>query len=933
MRRQGRSGLAALGLAAALLFGAAVAQTPTEEQLQIFQNLTPEQQQAVLDRITSGGNAADGQGIAMQGGTGNSEPASGQAKTGSAATNKDQASNTTTANNRARETRSLVPVLEPKDTVVLDVSVATPGDNQTTGTGTATPDKNAPELNETDRKRLQDLVTLVLARNPYTLDRTGQLNLPGFAPIALGGLTDAQATQRLGLEPALAGLKLKLTRLPLDQQPLKPFGYDLFGNAPATFSPVTDLPVPADYVVGAGDKFSVQLFGNQNRTINLTVNRDGSVSFPELGPIHVGGMTFNDARRAIEARVTQQMIGVQANVSMGEARAIRVFVLGEAKQPGSYTVSGLATMTTALFASRGITDVGSLRDIQLKRQGEVVRHLDLYDLLIGGDTSNDAKLQAGDVIFIPPVGATASIDGEVRRPAIYELRTEGTVADLVRIAGGLTPEADAARTSLTRIDTGGRHVIDVDLNSAGGRGQALHNGDTLHVAALRPQLDAGVQLDGFVYRPGFFAWRQGMHLTDVIGSAEELKPGADQHYILIIRHDSGPDRRLSLMSADLTAALGARGSAADPVLAQRDRIYVFDLAPGRERLIQPLLDEARMQSDVARPTEIVSVKGSVKVPGDYPQEPGMRVSDLLRAGGGLKPEAYEGTAELTRYKINASGMRETELVNIDLAAVLRGDASANLELRPYDYLLVQETPEWGRQQTVSLRGEVRFPGTYPIRTGETLHELLDRAGGLTSQAFPEGSAFTRTDLKALEQEQIDRLSASMRSDLITLSMQAARAGQVNAGEALLSGQSLLTQLQSARATGRFVIDLPGLLATDIHSEKDVLLRDGDELVVPKQRQEVTVIGEVQNSTSHLYQKKLVRNDYIRISGGTTRRADNSHIYVVRADGSVAIDHAIKPGDTIVVPVDAESMPALPFWQAVTQILYNVAVSVAAVNSF
>jgi protein involved in polysaccharide export with SLBB domain len=315
----------------------------------------------------------------------------------------------------------------------------------------------------------------------------------------------------------------------------------------------------------------------------------------------------------------------------------------------------------------------------------------------------------------------------------------------------------------------------------------------------------------------------------------------------------------------------------------------------------------------------------------------MRIADLLRAGGNLESAAYGGTAELTRYTISASGNRETELLTIDLAALRRGDASANLELRPYDYLLVQETPDWSEHGTITLRGEVRLPGVYTFRKGETLHEVLDRAGGLTTQAFPEGSAFTRSDLKVLEQQQLDRLAETMRADLVSLSMQAARAGQGNAGDALLAGQSLLTQLQAAKASGRFVIDLSGVLATEIRSEKDVLVRTGDELYVPKQRQEVTVIGEIQNSSSHLYQRKLGRGDYIKMSGGTTRRADKGQIYVVRADGRVATSSgvggmAIKPGDTIVVPVDAERMPRLPFWQAVTQILYNVAISVAAVNA-
>jgi protein involved in polysaccharide export with SLBB domain len=321
----------------------------------------------------------------------------------------------------------------------------------------------------------------------------------------------------------------------------------------------------------------------------------------------------------------------------------------------------------------------------------------------------------------------------------------------------------------------------------------------------------------------------------------------------------------------------------------------------------------------------------------------MRVSDLLRAGGGLEASAFGVEAELTRLMVDEAGARRTVLIDIDLAGVRRGDVVADIVLQSDDYLIVKETPDWNGREAVTLRGEVRFPGTYPIRRGETLRQVLERAGGLTTLAFPEGGAFTRRDLRESEQQQIDRYTERLSSELASLALQAANAGQAGAAEALQSGQALISQLQGAKATGRFVIDLPGLLAGQAGDERDVLLRDGDELVVPKLRQEVTVIGEVQNSMSHLYLPTLKRDDYLSLSGGSTKKADRGRIYVVRADGSVAIrsgsrfsrnyNVAIKPGDTIVVPLDTERMPRLPFWQAVTQLVYNLAVSVAAVNSF
>jgi polysaccharide export outer membrane protein len=956
--------------AASLLLAPALvanAQAPSEDQMQIFRNLSPEQQQMLLQQLGS-----------RDGASATSSPERRSATPTGANRNESE---TLDAERRRRlkdeEKEPLIAVMKPEDTVLLQVelperriipvapSPTVPGQTSPLLSGSVDPalQAQAPnaaganealnrrflepiEREDAERKKLEDLVDLLRSRNPYRLGRDASLTLPGFAPIALGGLTELQATQRLSAEPALFRLQVKLVRLPISKnglEGLKRFGYDLFDEAPSTFSPVTEVPVPAEYVVGVGDELSVQLFGTRNTNLRLVVGREGTVSFPELGPINVAGMTFSAAKQTIEGRVARQLIGVRANVQMGELRAIRVFVLGEAKQPGSYTVSGLATMTTALFGSGGVKPIGSLRDIQLKRQGQVVRRLDLYDLLIKGNTSDDAKLVAGDVIFIPPVGPTVSVDGEVKRPAIYELRGESTLGDLVGIAGGLTPESDPVRGSLTRIEgTGRRVVLPVDLSAAAGNRVDVKNGDVLRIARLRPQLDSGVVLDGFVWREGPLAWREGLRLSDVIGSVDELKPNADQNYVLI-RRESGPDRRISVLSADLNNALAAPGSAADVLLQPRDHLTVFDKGPGRERIIKPLLDELRLQSELSRPTEVVRVQGRVKVPGEYPLETDMTVRDLLRAGGNLETSAYGGKAELARYTVTDTGAHQTELIDIDLAAVRRGDVSANVMLRPFDYLLVKETPDWGDHEEVTLKGEVRFPGTYPIRRGETLHDLMMRAGGLAPSAFPRGAAFVRKEIKENEKKQLDLLADRMAADVATLSLQAAAANQEGASSALMAGQSLLAQLRTAKPVGRMIIDLPALLAGKTGGVKDVILRDGDELVVPKLRQEVMVIGEVQGATSHLYTPSLKRDNYIDLSGGTTRKADRGRIYVVRANGSVvserrslftrSYDVAVEPGDTIVVPLDAERMPKLQLWQAVTQIIYNLAISAAAINSF
>jgi polysaccharide biosynthesis/export protein len=915
-------------------------QVPTAEQLELLRTMSPEDREALMEDLGIGGALLGGEGTS----TGTSSAGEREARS-----DEDAAMRRDRGYTSDRELKE--DALKPDDSVLIDIDIkkATPPRIESQGPGLppiTIPGEPAPELLPGELAEHQRRINLIRSRNPYQLDHSGSLVLPGFAPIMLAGLDEEQATHRLTAVNAFLKLDVKVTRLPVRKSGvagLKHFGYDLFKDSASTFAPFTDVPVPADYIVGPGDNLNVQLFGSQNRNLRLVVGRDGRISFPELGPISVGGQTFDRVAENLEQRVAKQMIGVRASVTMGQTRSIRVFVMGEANRPGSYTISGLATMTSALFASGGVRPIGSLRDIQLKRQGKVIRRLDLYDLLLRGDTSDDANLLPGDVIFIPPVSATVAVDGEVQRPAIYEIKGETTVANMIQLAGGPTSEADTSRVALVRVDDRrNRVVVDVPLDAPTGRSEILRSGDSLRVLRLRPTLDQGVTVEGYVFRPGHVAWRDGLRLVDVLGSIDELKPNADLNYVLI-RRELPPDRRVVMLSADLSAALRDPASAKNVELKPRDRIIVFDVESGRRDLLDPLIEEVRRQSRIDQPTEVVRIDGRVKASGEYPLEPQMRISDLLRAGGGLADAAYGTKAELTRYRLGDDG-RKTLLVDIDLAAILKGDESADLRLQPFDFLNVKEVPEWSEQEQVTLLGEVRFPGIYPIQRGETLRSVLARAGGLTDLAFTEGSIFIREELQKREQEQLDRLAERLQSDLASAALQAVAANQGQAGQALTIGQSLLTQLESTKAVGRLVIDLDRTLESPHGSTDDVVLRANDQLIIPKQKQEVTVIGEIHSATSHFYRENLTRDDYIDLSGGATRKADRGRIYIVRANGSVVSSEnsgwfrrsgqvAMKPGDTIVVPLDTERMPALPLWQAIASILANLTVSAAAISSF
>ncbi|WKZ12697.1 MAG: SLBB domain-containing protein [Gammaproteobacteria bacterium] len=956
-------------LVTALLPLLAAAQTSSGGALEIFQSMSPEQQRAVLESLQ--------------------ENQDGQSDSGFQSPEMD--------NQRLRlpqpsmdDQRMLMgkPRIQPKDTVLLDLRLTVTEQQKAKPvaappmTGGALPQAGAdqraqpavepaPEdpvraaqAREDMRRRAlqllpedqikafeaaEELRRQAMAANPYQLDRYGQLWIPGLPAIALAGLTEEQATERLAREPAMELLTVKVTLLnlqPLGVESLKPFGYDVFAPRGTTFQSGANIPIPAEYVVGPGDTLELQLLGNTKGKFNLVVSRDGDVRIPEIGPVTIAGLTFPQAQDAITNIVSEQMIGTRAVVTMGRLRSARVLVTGEAKQPGTYTVGGLATITNVLGASGGVKDIGSLRNIELKRNGKLVSRLDLYDVLLHGDTSDDARVLSGDVVFIPPVGRTAGVLGEIRRPATYEIQADTTAGDLVTLGGGLTPEANAASARIERIDPQhGRIVVNVDLTTEAGRSTPLRSGDVLRLDPVRPTMVNSVTLRGHVHRPGSFQYQPGMRLSDLIGSVDDLRPNADLHYVLI-RRETGPELRVSAVSADLAQAWAEPGSDADIALAPRDEVTVFDMDAGRERLLAPIVAELDRQGTRSDPPQTVGVGGRVRMPGQYPLEPGMTIADLVRAGGSLDEAAFGGEAELTRYEVVNGNARETVLIEIDLARALAGDPEANIDLQPFDFLVIKELSQWTGQESVLLEGEIRFPGRYPIKRGETLASALNRAGGLTDLAFVEGSVFTRTSLKEREARQLEQLTNRMQRDLAALSVQTSQVsgtGAQSATQALIASQALLDELRKSEPVGRLVIDLPRVMAAAPGSTDDVVLKDGDRLIVPRQTQDVTVIGEVQGSTSHLYDRALARDDYIRLSGGLTQKADANRIYIVRANGGVETHSGnrwfgkkgsdVRPGDTIVVPLDAERLPPLPLWTSVTTIIYNLAIAVAAVNSF
>ncbi|MDW2124593.1 SLBB domain-containing protein [Vibrio sp. 2033] len=808
-----------------------------------------------------------------------------------------------------------------------------------------------------------------------------------------------------------------------EQGELKRFGLDLFAGSPSTFAPISDVPVPANYTVGAGDEIIVQLFGKENETHRLRVNRAGTINFPSLGPVNVAGMHFSDVRDSLTQRVKEQMIGVRSDISLGELRTMQVFVMGDAYKPGAYTVSALTTISQAIYYSGGFGESGALRDIQLKRDGKIIRKLDMYDLLLKGDASNDVRLLPDDVVLIGSVNDTVSIEGEINRPAIYEVKQGETYQQLIQMAGGFTANAHVEQLEIKRYAShGAREALTLDFNKTQDRQSKVKNGDAIKILKKSEELTRYVQIEGDVRHPSYVEWRNGLRVADLFKSVDSaFNSTADVNYAVVVR-EINPQRDIEVFQLSLANAILSPGSQDNLQLQSRDRILVFNrfnnedldtlatqeavskaktleqaqeqaeleqqqeqevmsssvavshsangtlnnpstteqakpakiIFRGKEiteedfeklkqntrrTLLAPVLLQLQQQSRLGLAPQIAEVFGEVKHPGRYPITPRMTVSTLIEAAGGLTYNAFTINAELARTAINSADERAyIDVERIDLRKAIQGSASDDAVIVGRDRLNILEKPNVKLQSTVTLQGEVRFPGTYTVRQGETLSELLDRAGGLTEFAHPQGAIFTREALRLQEQKLLNQYAADMRKETAKKTFRA----DSNMGSVISDPEKTLAFVEEAsrsKALGRMVVQLNRILKGE--RSADFMLEDGDFLFVPTFRNTVSIMGEVQVPITYLLDNKLDVNDYLNKAGGAKKQADEDRIFVVRADGSVykptsgywfGNNHEeLKAGDTIVVPIDTDYRDALSTWTAATQILYQTGVAINALK--
>ncbi|ELC3155752.1 SLBB domain-containing protein [Vibrio parahaemolyticus] len=815
---------------------------------------------------------------------------------------------------------------------------------------------------------------------------------------------------------ASSATEAKVNDAEKDEQGLKRFGLDLFAGSPTTFAPISDVPVPADYTVGAGDEIVIQLFGKENTTHRLRVNRAGIINFPSLGPVQVAGMTFSDVRDSLNQRVKEQMIGVRSDISLGEMRTMQVFVMGDAYKPGAYTVSALTTISQAIYYSGGFSESGALRNVQLKRNGQVIRKLDMYDLLLKGDARNDIRLLPGDVVFIGALGNTISIDGEVNRPAIYEIKPGEIYKQAIQMAGGFTANAYSDQIEVKRYAAkGARDALTLNFSQSHDQQTKVKDGDAVNVLKKNEELTRYVQIEGDVRHPGYIEWKSGLRIADLFQSVDtSFNSTADVSYAVVVR-EINPQRDIEVYQVNLANAILSPTSKDNLKLNSRDRVLVFNrfnnedldtladqqtvtkaktleqaqlqaqqeqlkeqevmsssvavssaaslekdskqpkiVFRGKEitkddfealkqntrrTLLAPVLLQLQQQSRLGLAPQIAEVFGEVKHPGRYPITPRMTISTLIEAAGGLTYNAFTINAELARTVINSKDERASiDVERIDLRQAIQGSTADDAIIVGRDRLNILEKPNVKLQSTVTLQGEVRFPGTYTVRQGETLGELLERAGGLTEFAHPQGAIFTREALRLQEQKLLNQYAADMRAETAKKTFRA----DSNMGSVISDPDKTLKFVEEAsrsKALGRMVVQLNRILKDE--RSADFMLEDGDFLFVPTFRNTVSIMGEVQVPITYLLDNKLDVDDYLNKAGGAKKQADEDRIFVVRADGSVykptsgywfGNNHEeLKAGDTIVVPIDTDYRDALSTWTAATQILYQTGVAINALK--
>lgn len=701
--------------------------------------------------------------------------------------------------------------------------------------------------------------------------------LPGQLPPQPGQLPSGQLPPQQQSKPQVTEAAKILTVAPRQAEetsapeiraakyglPVKQYGYSFFYKPPETFLPVQTVPVGPDYTIGPGDTIKIVVWGQIQGEYNPTVDNNGQIAIPKVGVVQVTGLTYKQLREVLEREFARIYSNFQMNVTLDNLRTIPVYVVGQARFPGSYSVSSLSTLVSALFAAGGPSKSGSMRDIQVRRGKKVIVHFDMYDVLLRGDKSNDIRLQPQDVIFIPPIGPLAAI-GATSKELIGKPAEKGK------------DEAVVEKVEATAVG-------------------------------------------GPIKVPGIFELKNEKTLTDLLNLAGGMAGTAFKSRVQVVRVQN--HQELVLFEDDLHKVL--MGNVPNIPLSDSDLVKIF--------LVPDLIEKK------------VRLTGAVKKPGEFGLNKNMRVKDLIEYAGGLLMEANIQEAEITRVTITPDGP-ETSRILINLRRAMSGSPQDNILLKPNDYLFIRSIPDWTLYTLTRVEGEVKFPGNYAVKKGETLSSLLSRAGGFTDKAYKKGILFTREAVKKMQAEHlkqaIDRVEAEMLASAVQKTQASIDKEDAERQRTIAAQQQqFLAKMRTVVPMGRVVIhiDDPERLRG---TPDDLELQQGDSLLVPQVQQTVNVLGSVVNPTAVVYGPYITVKDYLAQVGGPTNHADVKRLYVIKADGSALSGKGaffgglnstrLDPGDTIVVPEDLERIAWLKEIKDIASIFGNIALAAGVV---
>jgi polysaccharide biosynthesis/export protein len=715
---------------------------------------------------------------------------------------------------------------------------------------------------------------------------------------------------------------------------LKVYGRQLFDEVPNTFAPMDRVPVPSDYTIGPGDELLIRVWGKIDLDTKVTVDRNGQIFIPKVGTLSVAGLRFEQLESYLQTAISNIYKGFELNVSLGQLRSIQIFVLGSARQPGAYTISSLSTLVNALFASGGPSATGSMRNIQLRRADRIVTEFDIYDLLRRGDKSHDVQLLPGDVIYIPPVGPQVALLGSVNEPGIYELKGQTTIAAALKDAGGLTNMAEADRALLERIENHRRRTVDDFPLDASSMQRALQDGDMLRIFPISPKFDNAVMLRGNVAQRGRFPWHEGMRVSDLIPSRD----------FLITRSYWYQQNHL----AESAPSGNSMGEQNDDQIERNSERSQQNAVPGaRQYEGEPNAQAGSPESSQSESPDRTQQQSTEHT---HLQSPEHKRIDMMADLDENSTEINWDYAAIQR--LNEQDL-STDLIPFNLGNAISNPASPdNQLLKPGDVITIFSRkdlplPTDKHAMFARIDGEVNAPGVYRINPGDTLRELVERAGGLTPHSYLYASQLTRVSTREAEEEQL-RISASqMQRELTSRFATANTANSSNPAEdqaQFSAQQSALNQLAAVHPTGRIILDMkPSAKAiADIPS---FALEDGDSFHIPPRMSTVQVAGAVYNENAFRYQPGKRLSAYLNDAGGPSRQADTRRIFLIRADGTVISRQThgefwrsdfesttLLPGDAIIVPTKLKTpggfMQQLPF---ITQMLAQTAMAGAIVS--